>query len=53
MRVFYLSSDGVDEVVGKALRGEVEDLHVGEEAGDLVADGVEEGGLPQADPPLH
>src|SRR3990172_2601096 len=43
-------ADGVDEVVGEALRGEVEHIKAGEEAGDLMADGVEEVGLAQADP---
>ena len=43
-------ADRVDELVGEALGREVGDRHPGEEPRALVADGVEEMGLAEADP---
>src|SRR6266545_3972040 len=41
-------ADRVDQFVGEALRGEIEQAQRGVEAADLVADGVQEVSLPQS-----
>src|SRR5262249_26700442 len=42
-------ADGVDELVGEALRREVEQAKRGIEAGDLMTDGMKEVGLAKSD----